>query len=73
MLFSFVDNYLSPYKNSMQLFQHLIVLFVKVYEAGQRYTQILAISFTPTKRSDAQPLVELEKQFESRPVEISRS
>ena len=27
---------------------------------------------TPTKRSDAQPLVEREKQFECRPVEISR-
>ena len=28
---------------------------------------------TPTKRSDAQPLVEREKQFECLPVEISRS
>ena len=28
---------------------------------------------TPTKRSDAEPLVEREKQFECRPVEISRS
>ena len=27
----------------------------------------------PTKRSDAQPLVEREKQFECLPVEISRS
>ena len=27
----------------------------------------------PTKRSDAQPLVEREKQFECPPVEISRS
>ena len=26
----------------------------------------------PTKRSDAQPLVEQEKQFKCRPVEISR-
>ena len=29
--------------------------------------------YTPTKRSDAQPLVEREKQFECLPVEISRS
>ena len=28
---------------------------------------------TPTKWSDAQPLVEREKQFKCRPVEISRS
>ena len=28
---------------------------------------------TPTKRSDVQPLVEREKQFECRPVEISKS
>ena len=28
---------------------------------------------TPTKQSDAQPLVEREKQFECRPVEITRS
>ena len=28
---------------------------------------------TPTKQSDAQPLVEREKQFECHPVEISRS
>ena len=27
----------------------------------------------PTKRSDAQPLVEREKQFECHPVEFSRS
>ena len=30
-------------------------------------------SYMPTKRSDAQPLVEREKQFECRPVEILRS
>ena len=29
--------------------------------------------FTPTKRSDAQPLVEREKHFKCLPVEISRS
>ena len=29
--------------------------------------------YTPTKRSDAQPLVEREKQLECLPVEISRS
>ena len=34
-------------------------------------TKLLTV--TPTKRSDAQPLVEREKQFECRPVEISRS
>ena len=31
------------------------------------------LCFTPTKQSDAQPLVEREKQFECLPVEISRS
>ena len=32
-----------------------------------------SLSDMPTKRSDAQPLVELEKHFECLPVEISRS
>ena len=36
------------------------------------YESIMSVS-TPTKRSDAQPLVEREKQFECLPVEISRS
>ena len=33
----------------------------------------LVMFYMPTKRSDAQPLVEREKQFECRPVEISSS
>ena len=35
--------------------------------------QFFTYMYTPTKRSDAQPLVEREKQFECLPVEISRS
>ena len=39
-----------------------------------RYAKLIQIPHnTPTKRSDAQPLVEREKQFECLPVEISRS
>ena len=33
----------------------------------------LGCLYTPTKRSDAQPLVEREKQFECLPVEILKS
>ena len=39
------------------------------YSIPWSYTHFL----TPTKRSDAQPLVEREKQFKCCPVEISRS
>ena len=40
---------------------------------SDKFSPCLRPFYTPTKRSDAQLLVEREKQFECLPVEISRS
>ena len=42
-------------------------------ETEPQSDHILFSTYTPTKWSDAQPLVEREKQFECRPVENFRS
>ena len=50
-------------------------LRVKIKKNNQfiRRAGILTTLHTPTERSDAKPLIEREKQFESLPLEISRS
>ena len=47
-------------------------LISQPHKENSNYINIFSIN-TPIKRSDAQPLIEREKQFECRPVEISKS
>ena len=55
--------------------QTIVGILTVISKINTKFERLKARNFfiTPTKRSDAQPLVERENQFECLPVEISRS